>query len=59
MNKAILIIGIVVMALFGFVAVNLITSQQTGSEVDYYLVKDTTEAAMNDALDYDFYSKFG
>ena len=59
MNKAMLIIGIVVMALFGFVAVNLITSQQTGAEVDYYLVKDTTEAAMNDALDYDFYSKFG
>lgn len=59
MNKAMLIIGIVVMALFGFVAVNLITSQQTGAEVDYYLVKDTTEAAMNDAIDNGFYSKFG
>lgn len=59
MNKAMLIIGMIVMALFGFVAVNLITSQQTGSEVDYYLVKDTTEAAMHDALDYSFYKKFG
>lgn len=59
MNKPILLIGIIVMALFGFVAINLVTSQQTGAELDYYLLKDTTEAAMNDALDYDFYSAYG
>ena len=59
MNKAFLLIGIIVMALFGFVAINLVTSQQTGAELDYYLLKDTTEAAMNDAIDYDFYSTFG
>lgn len=59
MNKGFLIIGIVVMALFGFFAISLITSQQTGSELDYYLLKDTTEAAMNDAIDYDFYADFG
>lgn len=59
MNKGFLIIGIVVMALFGFFAISLITSQQTGSELDYYLLKDTTEAAMNDAIDYDFYANYG
>ncbi len=59
MNKAMLVIGIIVMALFGFVAVNLITSQQTGAEVDYYLVKDTTEAAMNDSLDYSLNADLG
>lgn len=59
MNKGFLIIGIVVMTLFGFFAISLITSQQTGSELDYYLLKDTTEAAMNDALDYNFYSEYG
>jgi len=59
MNKGFLIIGIIAMALFGFFAISLITSQQTGSELDYYLLKDTTEASMNDAIDYDFYSKYG
>lgn len=59
MNKAFLIIGIIVMALFGFVAINLVTSQQTGAELDYYLLKDTTESAMNDAIDYSFYSQYG
>ena len=59
MNKAFLIIGIIVMALFGIVAINLVTSQQTGAELDYYLLKDTTESAMNDAIDYSFYSQYG
>ena len=59
MNKGFLIIGIIVMALFGFIAINFVTSQQTGSELDYYLLKDTTEAAMNDAIDYSFYSEYG
>lgn len=59
MSKGMLIIGLIVMALFGLTAINLITSQQTGAELDYYLLKDTTEAAMNDAIDYDFYSREG
>lgn len=59
MNKGFLIIGIVVMTLFGFFAISMITSQQTGSELDYHLLKDTTEAAMNDAIDYDFYANHG
>ena len=59
MNKGFLIIGIIAMALFGFFAINLVTSQQTGAELDYYLLKDTTEAAMNDAVDYDFYANHG
>ena len=59
MNKPMLLIGIIIMALMGFFAVNMVTSQQTGSELDYYLLKDTTEAAMNDAIDYDFYSNNG
>ncbi len=59
MNKGILIIGLIVMALFGLTAINLITSQQTGAELDYYLLKDTTEAAMNDSIDYEFFSREG
>ena len=59
MNKPMLLIGIIIMALMGFFAVNMVTSQQTGSELDYYLLKDTTEAAMNEAIDYDYYSNNG
>ncbi len=59
MNKGFLIIGIIAMTLFGFFAISLITSQQTGAELDYYLLKDTTEAAMNDAVDYSFYADYG
>ena len=59
MNKGILVIGIILMALLGFFAVNLITAQQTGQELDYYLVKDTVEAAMDDAVDEKFYATNG
>ncbi len=59
MNKPVLLIGVIIMAVLGFFAVNMVTSQQTGSELDYYLLKDTTEAAMNDAIDYGFYSSYG
>lgn len=53
MSKAMLIIGIILMTIFGIVAINMITSQQVGQELDYYLLKDTTEAAMNDAMSHD------
>ena len=59
MNKSMLLIGIIIMALFGIFVVNIVTSQQTGQELDYYLLKDTTQAAMNDALDYSFYASYG
>ena len=37
MNKAMVTIGIILMFILGVVAINLITSQQTGQELDYYL----------------------
>ena len=55
MNKAFLTIGIILMAIMGFYTVSLISSQQTGSELNYYLLKETTEASMNDAMDTYFY----
>lgn len=50
MNKPMVMVGVIIMAMLGIVAINLITSQQTGQELDYYLLKDTTEAAMLDAM---------
>lgn len=60
MNKAMVTIGIILMAIIGVLAINLITSQQTGQELDYYLLKDTTEAAMKDAIvSFDFDGRTG
>lgn len=59
MNKAMLFIGVILIAVLGFYSISLINSQQTGAELDYYLLKETTEAAMNDATDLAYYRQFG
>lgn len=59
MNKAFLTIGIILMAILGFYSISLVSGQQSGAELDYYLLKETTEASMNDAVDMSYYRKFG
>lgn len=59
MNKAFLTIGIILMAILGFYSISVISGQQTGAELDYYLLKETTEAAMNDAVDNTFFRESG
>lgn len=51
MNKAMLTVGIILLSLMAFLLINVISNYSTGSELDYYLVKETTEAAMVDAED--------
>lgn len=59
MNKAFLTIGIILMAILGFYSISLISNQQSGSELDYYLLKESTEASMHDAVDMAYYRQFG
>jgi len=59
MNKAFLTIGIILMIILGIFAINMITSQQTGQELDYYLLKNTSEAALTDSLDNIYYEDYG
>lgn len=59
MNKGMLTVGIIILALLSLVLINVLTNYQTGSELDYYLVKETTEAAMNDAIDEIYYADNG
>ena len=59
MNKGILTVGIIIMAISGLLMFNVITSWSRGDELDYYLVKETAEAAMEDALDVRFYRVSG
>ena len=54
MNKGILTVGIILLSVIALVLLNIITNYSTGGELDYYLVKETTDAAMEDAIDYTF-----
>lgn len=59
MNKSFLAIGIIILSLIALLLVNVLSSYSTGSELDYYLVKETTDAAMEDSIDSVFLRKCG
>lgn len=59
MNKGMLTVGIIMLGLAALLLINIISNYSTGSELDYYLVKETTSAAMEDAIDYTFYREHG
>lgn len=51
MNKGMLAVGIIILSLISLLLINVLSNYSTGQELDYYLVKETTEAAMSDAID--------
>ena len=51
MNKGMLTVGIILLSIIALLLINVLTNFSTGSEVDYYLVKETADAAMTDAID--------
>lgn len=59
MNKGMLTVGIIILALMGLLLINVISNYSTGNELDYYLVKETTEAAIEDAIDVKYYRDNG
>ena len=59
MNKAMLTVGIIILSLATLLMINIITNYSSGSELDYYLVKETAEAAMIDAVDVRYYRENG
>ena len=59
MNKGMLTVGMIMLAISALVLINVITSSSTGSELDYYLVKETAEAAIEDAIDIKYYRDNG
>ena len=59
MSKGFLIIGIILLAVITFGIVNIVQNYQTGNELDYYLLKETAEAAMTDAVDVGYYRLSG
>ncbi len=59
MNKGILAVGIILLALIALNLLNVLNNYSTGSELDYYLLKETTDAAMLDAVDSYYYKTCG
>ena len=59
MSKAFMAIGIIVLGLITFGMVNVIQEYSTGNELDYYLLKETTKGAMEDAVDMSYYRMHG
>ena len=59
MSKGMLITGIIILAILTLGIVNIINNYQTGNELDYYLLEETTEAAMIDAVDIGYYRSSG
>ena len=59
MNKGMLTVGIILLSLIALLLINVLTNFSTGSELDYYLVKETADAAMEDSIDYDYLSRCG
>ena len=55
MNKGMLTVGIIMLSLIALLLINVISNYSTGGELDYYLVKETAEAAMEDAVDVEYY----
>lgn len=59
MNKAYLTVGLIILSIFAFATINLLQNYSNGSELDYYLLKETTDAAMSDSLDSAYYTERG
>ena len=59
MNKGMLLVCIIILGLLTLAVVNVINNVQTGNELDYYLLEETTEAAMLDATDTAYYRLTG
>lgn len=59
MNKAMLTVGLIMLAIVTFFLINVVQNYSTGGDLDYYLLKETTESAMVDAVDEGYYQDSG
>lgn len=59
MSKGMTIVGIIILGVLTLAVVNIVQNYQTGNELDYHLLEETTEAAMLDAVDLGYYRVTG
>jgi len=59
MSKGMTIVGIIILGIIALLVINITQQFQNGNELDYYLLEETTEAAMLDAVDIAYYRESG
>lgn len=59
MSKGMTLVGIIILGVLTLAVVNIVQNYQNGNELDYYLLEETTEAAMIDAVDLGYYRVSG
>ena len=59
MSKAMQLVGIILLGIFTLVIINLMNDVRSTNELDYYLLQETVEASMYDAIDYSYYRETG
>lgn len=59
MSRGVLISGIIMLGALTLALVNVVQNYSSGSELDNSLLRETTEAAMIDAVDYGYYQVSG
>jgi len=57
MSKGMLTVGIILLAVIALLLINVFTNYGTGGELDYYLLKETPDGALEDSIDWSFYRK--
>jgi len=59
MNKAMVLVGIILLGVIALMIINVVQANLSGSELDYYLLRETTHSAMLDSVDEEFYAQYG
>ena len=59
MSKGVMAAGIIMLGVLTFGLINIISNYTTGNELDFQLIRDTTESAMLDAVDLGFFQTSG
>ena len=59
MSKGVMAAGIIMLGVLTFGLINIISNYTTGNELDFQLLRDTTESAMLDAVDLGFFQTSG
>lgn len=53
------LVGIIMLGVLTLAVVNIVTSYSSGNDLDYYLLNETTKAAMIDSVDLGYYRVSG
>jgi len=59
MSKGVMAAGIIMLGILTFGLINIISNYTSGNELDFQLLRDTTESAMLDAVDLGFFQTSG